>query len=90
MEGSSSTKYGTGISLTYAYKGNFCWKLFCDYDYTQKTYTMTLDEDRYMYEAMPDIVSLVSYMGFPLEPIVMKRKKDMHQFVVGASFSISF
>lgn len=90
VEGSSSTKYGTGISLTYAYKGNFCWKLFCDYDYTRKTYTMTIDEDHYMYDAMPAMAGLVSIMGFPLESVVMKRKKDMHQFVVGASFSISF
>ena len=30
---SNSTSLGTGISLTYRYKSNFSWKIFCDYDY---------------------------------------------------------
>ncbi len=90
VEGNSSTKYGTGISLTYAYKGNFCWKLFFDYDYTQKTYTMTYDPNYYISQAMPSMLGLASLLGEDISPQVYKRKKDMHQFVIGASFSISF
>ena len=90
VEGDRTTKYGTGISLTYAYKGNFCWKLFFDYDYTQKTFTMTYDPDRYIRDAMPDLANLYGLMGESLEPRIYKRKKDLHQFVLGASFSISF
>ena len=37
----SSTSFGTGLSLTYKYKSNFSWGLFCDYDYTKKEYTLT-------------------------------------------------
>ena len=39
----SSTSFGTGISLTYKYKSNFSWRLFCDYDYTRKDFTATYD-----------------------------------------------
>ena len=36
----NTMKFGTGISLTYAYKKNFSWKVFLDYDVTRKKYTM--------------------------------------------------
>ena len=40
---SNSTSWGTGLSLTYRYKSNFSWRIYCDYDYTKKTFTMTYD-----------------------------------------------
>ena len=39
----NSTAWSTGLSLTYRYKSNFSWKIFIDYDYSEKTYTMTYD-----------------------------------------------
>ena len=51
ITGSNSNKFGTGISLTYAYKQNFSWKVFLDYDYTRKTYTMDYNVGG-MYEAL--------------------------------------
>ena len=39
----SSTSFGTGISLTYKYKSNFSWRLYCDYDYTKKDFTLKYD-----------------------------------------------
>ena len=39
----SSTSFGTGISLTYKYKSNFSWRIFFDYDYTKKSYTLRYD-----------------------------------------------
>ena len=43
--GNKTIKYGTGASLTYAYKNNYAWKLYLDYDYARKTYTMTYNPD---------------------------------------------
>ena len=39
VSATNSFKFGTGISLTYAHKNNFSWRLFCDYDYSRKTFT---------------------------------------------------
>ena len=90
VSGDNSTKWGTGISLTYAYNGNFAWKVFCDYDYTRKTYTLEYDPYRYLYDACPDYLALSTLLGDNSEPIQMKTKKNMSQFVIGASFSIQF
>ena len=88
VSGDNSTKWGTGISLTYAYRGNFCWKIFCDYDYTRKTYTLKYDPEKYLDVACPEIASLNAF--FFDDSFELKQKKDMHQFVVGASLSIQF
>ena len=90
VSGDNSTKYGTGLSLTYAYNGNFAWKVFCDYDYTRKTYTLEYDPYHYEYEACPDYLILYNLVGIGTEPIEIKTKKTMNQFVIGASFSIQF
>ena len=86
----NSTKFGTGISLTYSYKNNFCWKVFCDYDYTKKTYTMTFDPYEFYREGIPDLMSSASMLGIEFEPIVRKVNKNMNRFVLGASFSVAF
>ncbi len=39
----SSTSFGTGLSLTYRYKSNFSWRIFCDYDHTRKVFTAKYD-----------------------------------------------
>ena len=90
VSGDNSTKWGTGISLTYAYNGNFCWKVFCDYDFTKKTYTLEYDPEHYTFKACPDLIMLNNVFGSSVEPIVVKTKKNMSQFVLGASFSIQF
>ncbi len=90
VSGDNSTKWGTGISLTYAYNGNFCWKVFCDYDFTRKTYTLEYDPDHYIYKACPDMILFNNMLGLGTEPIVVNTKKNMSQFVLGASFSIQF
>jgi hypothetical protein len=90
VTGSNSTKYGTGLSLTYAYKHNYCWKVFCDYDYTHKNYSMTYDPDRYLIEAIPSAVGLASLVGNTPAPTVSTISKHMHTLVLGGAFSISF
>lgn len=87
----NSTKYGTGLSLTYAYKKNFSWKVFCDYDYTKKDYNLNYNPDSYLMTAMPDIVAMASLMGedsfFGEQHTI---RKHVNSWVIGASFAVSF
>lgn len=85
-----STKFGTGISLTYAHKHNFCWRVFLDYDNTYKTYTLTKDSEHFMTGLFPNAVESGGLFADLLVPEVYQLKKNMHQFVLGGSFCISF
>jgi hypothetical protein len=90
LGGNNTTKYGTGLSLTYAYKHNFSWKLFIDYDYSKKTYTLKYDPDRYLETAIPLLVKMNNLLEMPTEAQVYEKKKNMHTWVIGGSFAISF
>ncbi|MBR0259016.1 MAG: phosphatase PAP2 family protein [Prevotella sp.] len=91
----SSTSWGTGISLTYKYKSNFSWRVFCDYDYTEKTFTLTGDTFNFMKDAVTpstyDLLStsIVSPYYMLLDPIVYKKKKKMNYFTIGLSFLVN-
>ena len=86
--GNNTTKVGTGLSLTYAYKNNFAWKVFFDYDYTRKTYTMTYNPIQFLFDA----IGMSSYDDFSDDIFVEEQsiKKDRHTFILGGSFTISF
>ena len=90
VSANNSTKIGTGISLTYSYKNAFTWKVFCDYDFTKKTYTLTYNPYEYWNYGMPDMVKAMNEMGVPLEAEKYKVKKNMNTFVIGASFAVAF
>ena len=84
-------KFGTGISLTYAHKSNFAWKLFLDYDFARKTYTMTYDPDGYVKDAMPSIYQeIIKQDAKALDPETQSIKKNMNNFVLGGSFVVNF
>ncbi len=87
VQGNSTMKFGTGISLTYAYKQNFSWKVFLDYDYSRKTYTLTYDPTGFVKGLFPEVnIDEVK----DLIPGPKSIKKNMHSFVLGASFAINF
>jgi hypothetical protein len=90
VKGNTSTSIGTGLSLTYAYKNNFCWKIFCDFDHTRKNFTLTYDPNRFVHEAMPDLVTYAELLGEDASPLSYTTRKYMNQWVLGASFSIHF
>ena len=90
VSANNSTKLGTGLSLTYAYKKNFSWKVFCDYDYTRKDYTLTYDPDYYINFCIPEMVGMGQLMGEPVQPNKHTIRKHVNSFVVGASFAVSF
>ena len=78
----SSTSFGTGISLTYKYKSNFSWRIFADYDYSEKNFTLTYDPFHFMQYGMTDSTYLLaglSPIGQELAPMEYKRKKEMNR-----------
>jgi len=89
--GDKSMKFGTGISLTYAYKQNFSWKVFVDYDVTRKTYTMDYDIGGYYAGLLPEDMALFTPEEYREYFTASKSiKKTMHSFVFGGSFAINF
>ena len=100
LGGNNTMKFGTGLSLTYAYKENYAWRLFVDYDFSHKTYTMTYDPSLFALESIEfrssEMGESFSYMDF-MEPEditglaeIHKVKKNRNTFVIGGSFTISF
>ena len=87
--GNNTMKFGTGLSLTYAYKENYAWRLFVDYDYTRKKYTMEYNPGEFM-------INAVTINGSPVttNDITFSErqsiKKNRHTFIIGGSFTVSF
>ena len=90
LGGNNSTNVGTGLSLTYRYKSNFSWRLYCDYDYSKKEYTLTADPLRFLKVGTPNLNSLFETLGAPMNPVVYKKEKNVHYFTIGASFAVNF
>ncbi|MBR4379374.1 MAG: phosphatase PAP2 family protein [Prevotella sp.] len=90
--GNNTFKTGTGISLTYAYKDNFAWRLFLDYDYTRKTYTMEYAPMGFISAASPTLYDAMMQAGFAedFKPYSRSIKKDRNTFILGGSFTINF
>ena len=92
----SSTSFGTGISLTYKYKSNFSWRLFCDYDYTRKDFTATYDPFHFMqkgittgaYVLMETLGDYGDEQG--LEVREFRTRKNMNYVTLGLSFMVNF
>ena len=89
LAGNSSSTLGTGLSLTYRYKSNFSWKLFVDYDYSRKTYTLTYDPLHYLEYVSGDMTAIYNLMGGETDPEVYRIKKNMHYFTIGGTFAIN-
>lgn len=90
LSGNNTWKYGTGISLTYAYKSSFSWKIFVDYDFTRKHYTMTYNPTPYIEKGWPWLYNIAQENGIDVEPQTQTIKKNMNSFVIGGAFCISF
>ena len=85
--GNNTMKFGTGISLTYAFKDNFSWRVFLDYDYSRKTFTMEYRPGEYALSAFPDLAEFLSADDFAESESV---KKHMNTFILGGQFVINF
>ena len=84
--GNNTMKFGTGLSLTYAYKENYAWKLFLDYDFSRKTYTMTYNPSDFLVKSVGWTSEELEDEYFDTQSI----KKNRHTFILGGSFTISF
>ena len=92
VSATNSFKFGTGISLTYAHKNSFSWRVFCDYDYSRKTFTASDNPLGLMQGLSPDTVDAIKIfcdwdMTKPAESSV---KKNLHQWVLGGALCVSF
>ena len=96
----SSTSFGTGISLTYRYKSNFSWRIFCDYDYTRKNFTAKYDPFHFVQKGMTSgAIYLMDAAlmnstgdnagGFGVEAREFKVRKNMHYVTLGLSFLVN-
>ena len=90
VSGNNTMKYGTGLSLTYAYKSNFSWKLFADYDFTRKHYTMEYNPFEFMTKAWPDLAKGDETGNDGFLKTLSTIKKNMNSIVLGCSFTVSF
>ena len=97
----SSTSFGTGLSLTYRYKSNFSWRLYCDYDYTRKDFTATYDPFHFVTKSMTSGASYLADLallastgeyadGLGLDPREYKTRKYMNYWTLGLSFLVNF
>ena len=91
----SSTTFGTGLSVTYRYKSNFSWRIYCDYDYTRKTFTAKYDPYHFVQKGTTEGAALLMEAGGKyadgkgLERREYTRKKDMNYWTLGMSFLVN-
>ncbi len=96
VSGNNTLKYGTGLSLTYAYKSNFSWKLFADYDFTRKHYTMEYNAMEFERVSNPTAYYNMVEIYKETHPNITSTalsstiKKNMNSIVLGCSFTVSF
>ena len=92
LDANNTWKLGTGISITYAHKNNFSFRLFADYDFTRKTYTLEYNPSEFLKDAMPELYEYATEEE-DLSDFLIERqtlKKARHTFILGASFAVSF
>jgi membrane-associated phospholipid phosphatase len=93
LGGDNSTTWGTGISLTYRYKSNFSWRIFCDYDFTEKKYTLKYDPLNYMRKALTNnsyaLAQSIDELAPYLTAMEYRKSKKMHFVTLGLSFMVN-
>jgi hypothetical protein len=94
QKGTDGTSFGTGLSLTFKYKSNFSWRIFCDYDYAKKTFTMKYDPYHFLKPGLTTqaytLIDTFSDVSANLEPVQYRKEKKMNFFTIGGSFVINF
>ena len=92
VSASNSMKFGSGLSLTYAHKNSFSFRVFCDYDFSRKTFKATYNPFGFIKTLSPDLVDVLKDMtGWDMTvPAVSRVKKSLHQWVLGGALCIHF
>ena len=92
---------GTGLSLTYRYKSNFSWRIYCDYDYTRKDFTATYDPFHFVQKSMTSGAAFLTDLalmdstgdfgdGLGFDAREYKTRKHMNYWTLGLSFLVNF
>ena len=91
LSASNSYKFGSGFSVTYAYKNAFSWRVFVDYDYAAKTYTASYTPLKYIRDFMPDALEQFEGQSFnPTNTFTSSARKHLHQWILGGALCVSF
>ncbi|MBR6283774.1 MAG: phosphatase PAP2 family protein [Muribaculaceae bacterium] len=92
VSASNSMKFGTGLSLTYAHKNAFSFRVFCDYDYARKTFKASYNPMGFFQDFVPELVKeLKDELRWDvLEPATSSVQKSLHQWVIGGALCVSF
>lgn len=84
IKGNKALRFGTGMSLTVAYKQAYSWRAFLDFNYSLNTFTVTLNPSEWKRQEFPNATPL------PNEVLTERIKKNMLQLSAGTAFCISF
>lgn len=91
ISASNSMKFGTGLSLTYAHKNSFSWRVFLDYDYARKTFKAAYNPMGFMDAFCPAMVDFAKILDWNMTAdAVSSVKKSLHQWVLGGALCVSF
>ena len=91
VQASNSMKFGTGLSLTYAHKNSFSWRVFCDYDYSHKTFKATYHPFGFLEVLSPEAYGILNAFEYdPVKPHTSSTRKQLHQWVLGGALCVSF
>ena len=92
VEGSRAINLGTGVSITFAHKSMIAWKIFADYDFTRRNYTIRHMPTAFIREAARSL----TFDGQPVtdvdqffQPNVYTQKKNISNVVIGGAFVIT-
>lgn len=93
VNGHKAFVVGTGISINFAYKSLIAWRAFCDYDFTNRTYSIEYAPTYFLKDAARSI----TFAGKPTKeaeklfaPTITKRRNALNNVIIGGAFSISF
>ena len=91
LSASNSYKLGSGISLTYAHKNSFSWRVFVDYDYATKTYTASYCPLKFIEDFAPGALKRFEGQNWnPTLTFTSSTRKHLHQWVLGGALCVSF
>ena len=91
--GNKAFTIGTGLSVNFSYKSLTAWRIFLDYDYSYRNYTIVYDPMHFLKAAARNVTfngNPVSSVERYVKPNVASLKRGLAQTVLGAAFSITF
>ena len=92
VHASNSMKFGSGLSISYSYKNQFLWRLFCDYDFAKKTYTASYAPFDYLKEFTPALhEKYIQTFGWDIvQTYTSSASKYLNQWTLGGALCVSF